>query len=49
MSWASGSEWGGAEEADRGDLAQEGEHAATALAGEGDGLGELGGGFADFS
>ncbi len=31
------------------DFAQEGEQAAAALAGEGDGLGELGGGFAKFA
>ena len=47
MSWASGKGWGRTEEADRGDLAEEGEHAATALAGERDGLGKLGGGLAD--
>lgn len=49
MSWAWCFGWRGAEEADGGDLAQEGKHAATALAGEGDGLGELGGGFADLA
>ena len=47
MSWARGKGGWRAEEADRGDLAQEGQHAATALAGEGYGLGKLGGRFAD--
>ena len=39
----------GAEESEGGDFPQEGEDAATALAGEGDGLGEFGGGLADFT
>lgn len=49
MSWAGGKGWGCAEEADRSDLAQEGEHSATALAGKRDGFGKLGGGFADLA
>ncbi len=49
MSWASDKGGWRAEEADRGDLAQEGQHAATALAGEGYGLGKLGGRFADLA
>ena len=39
MSWAGRFGWRGAQEADWGDLAQEGEDSAAALAGEGNGLG----------
>ena len=39
MSWAGRFGWRGAQEADWGDLAQEGEDSAAALAGEGYGLG----------
>ena len=49
MSWTGCKGWWRAEEAEGRDLAQEGEHAATALAGEGYGLGKLGGRFADLA
>ena len=49
MSWEGRFGWRGAKESDGGDFPQEGENFTAALAGEGLGLGKLGGGFADFA
>jgi len=47
--WVGLASWWAAHQVDGFDLAQEGEQAAAAVTGEGNGFGELGGGFAELS